>query len=470
MLFLDGVLQNMYSHEVEYHEALVHPPMFSHPNPERIGIIGGGEGAILREVLKHNTVKQVTMIEVDNELIRVMREHLPRMSDCSYLPGRADNCFDDKIVDIVHEDGLKWFLERFGEGIEVSPNSQFDVILIDALDPELEVPFSTDLYVDADFVNAIMQSLSSDGVLMIQIGSTPDIADPKPEAGMSQMREKLFSVFEEHHLVAAMHVYDEPHSGFPEPQSSLIVCRDTSCRNRWYARSDFIDYEIHDRILRTKTGQPSLRFYDGTIQHAYQMPAKAWETVYCRREPAPFECAYRSLDFTKEIHEFSLEDDDTGSFTIELQKNAVGEVTGSTVIAKVDIPEGSYIMPDHLARSMVLNEENIESIQSSVKMGSPAYAHFMNFISLHAHKSYLSGMNYHFLEVGATILIRDTDTVEEANIAPWVPRHPSGKQPPFSPVYDRHQMSFGLFLIAIKDIKSGTELKRSAKMWSVYTE
>ena len=68
-------------------------------------LVGGGEGAPLREILKHNTVESVTMIELDEELVQVVREHMPIMSDCSDLIGRAENCFDDPVADIVYEDG-----------------------------------------------------------------------------------------------------------------------------------------------------------------------------------------------------------------------------------------------------------------------------------------------------------------------------------------------------------------------------
>ena len=62
IVFLDGVLQSCKSGDAAYHEALVHPAMFAHENPRRVAIIGGGEGATLREVLKHNTVEKVIMI------------------------------------------------------------------------------------------------------------------------------------------------------------------------------------------------------------------------------------------------------------------------------------------------------------------------------------------------------------------------------------------------------------------------
>jgi S-adenosylmethionine decarboxylase proenzyme len=106
-LFLDGVMQSESSSDHEYHEALVHPAMFAHPNPKHIGIVGGAEGSTLREVLKHKTVESATMIEVDEELLNIMKEHLPSLSNCSDLVGRAAGCFDDQVAELVLEDGKK---------------------------------------------------------------------------------------------------------------------------------------------------------------------------------------------------------------------------------------------------------------------------------------------------------------------------------------------------------------------------
>lgn len=85
VLYLDGVLQSSLYGDAPYHEGLVHPAMISHPNPRRVAIIGGGEGATLREVLKHNTVDEVVMIDIDRELIAMAKEHLPGWNDCSDL-------------------------------------------------------------------------------------------------------------------------------------------------------------------------------------------------------------------------------------------------------------------------------------------------------------------------------------------------------------------------------------------------
>ena len=71
LFFLDGRLQSTLKGEAAYHEALVHPALITHPNPKRVGIIGGGEGATLREVLKHNTVEKAVMIEVSCQMVMI---------------------------------------------------------------------------------------------------------------------------------------------------------------------------------------------------------------------------------------------------------------------------------------------------------------------------------------------------------------------------------------------------------------
>jgi spermidine synthase len=132
IVFLDGVLQSRRSGDAAYHEALVHPAMFTHRNPERVAIIGGGEGATLREVLKHNTVEKVVMVEIDEQMVRLSREYLPSWSDCSVIVGSSRNCFDDPRSEVHYTDAFQWFIDRFptsGERAE----EPFDVIIMDAL-------------------------------------------------------------------------------------------------------------------------------------------------------------------------------------------------------------------------------------------------------------------------------------------------------------------------------------------------
>lgn len=113
-----------------YHESLVHPAMFAHPNPRLVAIIGGGEGATLREVLKHKSVEKAFMIEIDEQMVRVSREHLPGWSDCSNLVGSAAWCMDDPRADVRYENALTWFSDNYAN---TASSEKLDVIIMDAL-------------------------------------------------------------------------------------------------------------------------------------------------------------------------------------------------------------------------------------------------------------------------------------------------------------------------------------------------
>jgi len=132
VVFLDGWMQSSFLDEAAYHEALVHPALFAHENPKRVAIIGGGEGATLREVLKHNTVKEAVMIEIDELMVNVSREFIPEWSDCSDLVGSITPCcIDDPRAKMYYEDALGWFMDRYSH--ERRSNELFDVIFMDAL-------------------------------------------------------------------------------------------------------------------------------------------------------------------------------------------------------------------------------------------------------------------------------------------------------------------------------------------------
>ena len=132
IVYLDGVLQSRRSGEAAYHETLIQPSMFAHKNPKRVAIIGGGEGASLREVLKHKTVEKVIMIEIDEMMVDVSRKYLPSWSDCSMLVGSAPSCFDDPRVEVQYIDAFQWFIDNYPAGSSplIDP---FDVIIMDAL-------------------------------------------------------------------------------------------------------------------------------------------------------------------------------------------------------------------------------------------------------------------------------------------------------------------------------------------------
>lgn len=139
-VYLNGVIQSSNRGDAAYHEALVHPAMFAHNDPNRVAIIGGGEGATLREVLKHATVKQAIMVDIDEMMIDVSRKYLPEWSSCDNLVGSTASCFDEPRANVYTEDALAWFIDRFYTDGEQEANAKgldnaepMDVIIMDAL-------------------------------------------------------------------------------------------------------------------------------------------------------------------------------------------------------------------------------------------------------------------------------------------------------------------------------------------------
>ena len=238
-------------------------------------------------------------------------------------------------------------------------------------------------------------------------------------------------------------------------------------RSRWYLRNDVRDYDIYERIVRTHSKNRALQYYDGTTQYSYQWPKKGWETVYCRREPTPFECAYRWLDFNAELHELDLEDDSKSSFRYEVAKNQDGKEE-TKLFATKHIPAGSYIMPTHLASSLEVTTRNIEGLENNVKVGGGKVAvieDLLGFFDTYMHESTSEGIKLNYVEIGGTCLMRRVNDDEEANVRPWLPPHPSGRRPKFSPVYERHRVAFDVFLVASRDIVVGEELTVHKNAW-----
>jgi spermidine synthase len=152
ILVLDGAVQSAEFDEYLYHEALVHPAMVQHPEPERVLIIGGGEGATLREVLKHDSVTAAVMVDLDGELVEFCRREMPTWH-CG--------AFDDPRVTLLHEDG-RAFLERALK----NGGAPYDVIIIDITDGVPDGPAAA-LYTQ-EFYQLCKDCLTPQGVMAVQ--------------------------------------------------------------------------------------------------------------------------------------------------------------------------------------------------------------------------------------------------------------------------------------------------------------
>jgi len=290
LLFLDGVNQSSLRGKTEYHEALVHPAMIAHPNPKRVAIVGGGEGATLREALVHNTVELVKMVEIDGELVDMCREYLPEYSDCSDIEGSdADSCFDDSRAEVTFEDAFAWFMDNFVEADSVKKEDTFDVIIMDALDPEKMVQIAATLYQDNLFVDSLFNALSEDGAFVVQLGQSDDSTSPGEDEAQSKHKFQMMEALKEAGF-KSMHIYDEGHAHYEAPWTILVAFKDLKSRARWYRSAAEIEIELHRRLHRTKSGKSPINFFDGPTMLGYQAPSKATQIAYCRNAVTPREC------------------------------------------------------------------------------------------------------------------------------------------------------------------------------------
>jgi len=148
MLVLDGDTQSAQLDERIYHEALVHPALAACERPRSVLILGGGEGATLREVLRAPSIERCVMVDIDGDVVALSKEHLPEWSA---------GAFDDPRAEVIVGDAVA-YLDRGEE--------RFDVVLSDLTEPLEDSP-SHPLFNDAIF-HAIKRRLADGGVYALQ--------------------------------------------------------------------------------------------------------------------------------------------------------------------------------------------------------------------------------------------------------------------------------------------------------------
>jgi spermidine synthase len=117
VLMLDGVCQLTTSDEFVYHEMMAHVPLMALERPRRVLVVGGGDGGVLREVLKHPSVEKATLCEIDRTVIDLSLKHYPEI---------AGGSLDDRRADVVIADGLKYVADT---------KERFDAIIVDSSEP-----------------------------------------------------------------------------------------------------------------------------------------------------------------------------------------------------------------------------------------------------------------------------------------------------------------------------------------------
>lgn len=145
MLALDGIIQLTEFDEFAYQEMLAHVPLFAHPCPKTVLVIGGGDGGILREVCRHDCVTDIDFCEIDEDVIKVSKQFLPSLA-CG---------FDDPRIKVHIGDGCAFVLEK---------KNRYDVIIVDSSDPI----GPGDVLFKKPFYKGLKAALKPDGIVATQ--------------------------------------------------------------------------------------------------------------------------------------------------------------------------------------------------------------------------------------------------------------------------------------------------------------
>lgn len=145
MLILDGIVQTTIRDEYVYHEMITHVPLFTHPYPRKVLVVGGGDGGAIREILRHPSVTKAVLCEIDEDVVTECKKYLPEIS-CA---------LDDKRCEVFIGDGIRYVKEH---------KNEFDVIIVDSTDP---FSIAEGLF-GGDFYKDIYEALTEDGMFIAQ--------------------------------------------------------------------------------------------------------------------------------------------------------------------------------------------------------------------------------------------------------------------------------------------------------------
>ena len=148
VMALDGVVQTTERDEFIYHEMMTHVPLLAHGAAKKVLIIGGGDGAMLREVARHTAIEQITMVEIDAGVVTFCKQ---------YLPNHSAGAYDDPRFNLVIDDGVNFVTQT---------DEKFDVIISDCTDP---VGPGESLFT-SEFYAGCKRALNENGIFVAQNG------------------------------------------------------------------------------------------------------------------------------------------------------------------------------------------------------------------------------------------------------------------------------------------------------------
>jgi len=239
-LLLDDKIQSSVIDEYIYHEALVHPPLALNGNARKVAVIGGGEGATVREVEKWKTVEEIIMVEIDKEVVEISSKYLGELNR---------GVFSDSRLRLIIEDGRKWLSEQ--------EDGTIDVLIIDVTDPLEGGP--SYLLFTREFYELASRKLTRGGILATQATSAVH-----NEFTYSSIKKTLSSVFR---YVISLHAFIKSYSsmwGFLFASNNENILESSP-------------ETINERLK--ENGVSGLKFYSGEVHFSLKCLAEKYEQL-----------------------------------------------------------------------------------------------------------------------------------------------------------------------------------------------
>lgn len=307
------------------HEFAVHPALLAHPWPERVLILGGGDGAWSREVSKHDSVTEVVSVERDEEYARFARRY----------SGRDDDDDDPRSAEVLGVDEFAW---------ANATNQRFDVVLVD---PSRANDLRND---DGALLRALVGAATESGVISFRLGRTEELAVGERTAA-TVGRLSRFGV-------RSTHVYEELYVPGRPSYQIVVACLRFSCREEWYANAARTEYKLRSRLSPTA----SLTHYDAATAVQHQRPHKRVERLFCETttatRPPPLSCETHR-GFASTLRNVYASD-------FSLRPSAIGDGVGLGMFARTNVPAGASLAveqrldPVYFDPGMIANVEAFE--------------------------------------------------------------------------------------------------------------
>ena len=174
MLLNDGVIMVTERDEFVYHEMIAHTPLFIHPNPKKVLVIGGGDGGTAREVIKHPSIELCKVVEIDGLVVESCKEHIPQTA----------SSYNDPKVEVKIEDGIDYVLNT---------KEKYDLVIVDSSDP---IGPAIPLF-GSKFYKGVHNILNDDGIVVSQ-GESPFFM-PESQKKIYSITRPLFPVVDFYH-------------------------------------------------------------------------------------------------------------------------------------------------------------------------------------------------------------------------------------------------------------------------------